>query len=389
MTLQYMGRALPNVIAKPFCETFGIDATGFGIFASCFYYPYMVLQVPVGIAIDRYGPVKILKASLSVFTVGALISAFCPSFLGVCVGRFVMGIGAAPAFIGTVCLSKTTFSAAWFPLVTAVGIGLSRASSMVLNAKSNAVMALPWSTLALFVLYGSVALLVPALFLKKESKEPCTQTFGPLVWEAASLLKNPAVRAISFYGLAFYLPMSVLAEAWLSSFLCSVYGSAANAMSAWLIFGSVLGSFCAGPLVVLCGGIRRVMLGSAVASIVLMSALFYAPPHDFATMRLLLIAVGFAPLGQALMLVAASEHVDQKLLGRVSGVVNALTMLGAALFQPLVGLLLNASRAQRLDSVYILADYRLALSIVPFCMFLALIVSWKGFLKPKKTHDHV
>jgi len=54
----YFHRTSPAVIANDLMKEFGISALAIGIFSSLYFYPYAVLQVPVGVLSDTKGAKK-------------------------------------------------------------------------------------------------------------------------------------------------------------------------------------------------------------------------------------------------------------------------------------------------------------------------------------------
>ena len=52
----YIQQVVPGVIASDLARDFHVNAGVLGSLAACFFYAYAVLQIPVGLAVDRWGP---------------------------------------------------------------------------------------------------------------------------------------------------------------------------------------------------------------------------------------------------------------------------------------------------------------------------------------------
>ena len=90
-----------------------------------------------------------------------------------------------------------------------------------------------------------------------------------------------------------------------------------------------------------------------------------------------LFCFGIGPAGAILSFAVVRDY-NSKNLGVAIGFNNMLVVLGGAFFQPLVGVLLESFWDHRLVSgsvVYSLANYQLALMILPICFGIGLLFS--------------
>jgi MFS family permease len=53
--LLYFHRVCPAVLAPEFVRDFHMSGVGLGLLTSAYFYPYTVMQVPVGVLSDRWG----------------------------------------------------------------------------------------------------------------------------------------------------------------------------------------------------------------------------------------------------------------------------------------------------------------------------------------------
>ena len=92
-----------------------------------YYYAYAPMQIPAGMLYDRYGARRILTFAILVCAVGALAFGMTQSIIFASLGRMLMGVGSAFAFIGALVLIARWFPPSYF----AVLAGLAQALSSV------------------------------------------------------------------------------------------------------------------------------------------------------------------------------------------------------------------------------------------------------------------
>ena len=106
----FFHRMSASVIQADLSETFSISATSFGTFSALCFYPYVLMQIPVGLLADTIGVRKTVSIGCLITAAGTIVFASAGSFAMACVGRFLVGFGIASP---VVCTQKIT--AVWFP----------------------------------------------------------------------------------------------------------------------------------------------------------------------------------------------------------------------------------------------------------------------------------
>ncbi len=108
--VNYFDRVNLSVAQTSLHRAFGIDAVGFGILSSAYSYTYAVLQLPVGVVLDRFGVVAIGRAGALIWSIASFWSGAASNFGGFFASRLLLGVGEAPTFP-----SNAKAVAAWFP----------------------------------------------------------------------------------------------------------------------------------------------------------------------------------------------------------------------------------------------------------------------------------
>jgi MFS family permease len=110
----------------------GANTTLVGLAMGIYGLSQACLQIPFGIASDKYGRKRIIVIGLLLFALGALIAAMSTTVMGILIGRAVQGSGAISAAI-TALLADTTREEHRTKAMAMVGgsIGISFALSLV------------------------------------------------------------------------------------------------------------------------------------------------------------------------------------------------------------------------------------------------------------------
>lgn len=131
----FMSSLLRNVnaiLAPQLVDTVGLTPAQLGLLTSAYFFTFAVAQLPVGMALDRFGPRLVQFSMLWLAVLGTLVFAGSHAFTQMVVARGIMGLGLAGCFMAAVKAVSTWISPAKLPSVQgyliAVG-GLGAASA--------------------------------------------------------------------------------------------------------------------------------------------------------------------------------------------------------------------------------------------------------------------
>lgn len=112
----------------------GNDAVKVGIALGAYGLTQAVMQIPLGMASDKFGRKPVIIAGMVLFIIGGVVSALSSSVEGVIVGRVIQGLGAISAAI-TAWVADATRPEVRTRAMAMVGsaIGLSFAVSLILS----------------------------------------------------------------------------------------------------------------------------------------------------------------------------------------------------------------------------------------------------------------
>jgi MFS family permease len=286
-----------------------------------------VLQIPYGLASDRFGRKRVIALGLLVFAAGSFLAAWAPTLGWLLAGRALQGAGAVSAAV-TALLADQTRDEVRTKAMALVGasIGLTFAFSLVAAPAVSDLVGLD----GLFAITGLLALACVAVVLWWTPPEPAQHKSVPR-GRFAEVLKHPALLRLNvgvFVLHAVQLAMWVAVPALLVQ-------SGLEKQSHWLVYLPAVGASVVVMGVALFplerrGYLRAVFLSSiGLIAIVQLGLLLVAPQPALLPMALLLFVFfcGFNIL-EATQPSLASRLAPAHARGTALGVYNTLQSLG-------------------------------------------------------------
>ncbi len=387
---EFFLRVTPSVMTVDLMRALNIKAAGLGTMAAFYFYAYVPMQIPAGLLIDRFGPRKLLSFMIAICALGAIVFGFSHDMFLASSGRFLMGFGSAFAFVGALVLVARWFPPSYFAWAAGITQLLGSVGAIVGQAPLAAsVEHLGWrNTIYMAGLIGLGLALITWLIVRdhppKHRKHPLLSSEINNEFKRLFLvLKKPQTWCVGIYAFCIWAPISIFATLWGIPYLVATYHvstQVASMLSATIWLGIAIGS----PLV----GWWSDKIGKRCLPLVVCAALglistpiiLYSSHLSITALYILLFIFGVAAAGQSLSFASVKENNRPSIVGTAIGFNNMSVIAGAAIFQPVVGILLNLhwdGKYVNQVPVYSVSDYRFALFIIPVCYIIALLVSLK------------
>lgn len=387
----YFLRVSPSVMQNELSQAFHMKAVQFGTLAAFYYYAYTPMQVPAGMIYDKFGVRFVLCLASLMAVAGLAVFISADSYFVAGCGRFMIGLGCAFAYIGTLKLASI-----WLPpnrfatvagLTTAIGM---TSGALAQTYLTHVVEAIGYQHALRGALVAGVILSLIVLFLvrnRPKSENAIAEMQAPLdIKQLFSALRiiftNPQMWLIGLIGCLLYLPSSVFLDLWGIPYLEAVYQLtpeqavtiSSYTFYGWIISGPIIGAFS--------DKIKRrkmPLTATGFFAALLLCVVFYIPGLNVSGLYMIFFIIGFCCGAHPLCFALGKESNPIQISGTSVAVTNMLIMAGGAIFQPVVGELLDLHTSSPVGvnglPVYTASDYTFALSVIPLGVALGIFLS--------------
>ncbi|HEX2333254.1 MAG TPA: MFS transporter, partial [Burkholderiales bacterium] len=108
--LSYFYRYVNAVIASDLVRDFGLAPSDLGLLTSAYFLSFAAAQLPLGVALDRFGPRRCTAALFCIAGAGALMFGLARDLAMLSAGRALIGLGVSAGLMGSI----KAFTL-WFP----------------------------------------------------------------------------------------------------------------------------------------------------------------------------------------------------------------------------------------------------------------------------------
>lgn len=389
----YLQQVAPGAMGPYWIKAFHIDNATLGVIAGFYFYSYGVMQIPVGLISDHFGPHRPLILAAAVAVGGNILLAFAYSPLAAEMARLMIGAGTAFSFV---CCLKLISN--WFPHNQfATLVGLTSLIGMIGGISGEAPLAAAdsafgWRATIWMLAFFGMGILILIIFVLRDHPA------GVAKWEdhpkrsrggkkTLTDIKHMFASGQTWMCGAYVSGMNaiffVFGALWGADFLEQAYAiskvDAEGAMS-MLFVGGIPGTLFFGWLSDRIKRRKMPMIVAAIAALGLMALLLYGPVMPFFLVYVLLIVEGFACSAYVVAFALANDVRPPGSAGISVGFVNTCSVASSAIFQPGVGAILDGISGQ--GGELTAGDYRVALSTMAGLLVLALVMA----LFFKETH---
>lgn len=379
---QMVLQTFPSVMREGLVVDLSLNEAGFGGLSSSFYYPYILLQIPAGIMVARFGARAVLITGAAICTVASLLFAISQTANFAEATRILMGLGAAPTVVCALTLAAQWFPARLFPLLAA----LTEMAGMVGAAVGQEILGFivehsGWRTGMLLCGACSALLLVLiVLFVRNRTNGPDSAERRPTAADIRQLLTSPPILSAAVAGGLVSSAGMSFGMLWGVSYFQAHHQmslTAASLCASFYFWGCLPGMLGAAWL---CSRYRNaaqlLAIGAAGTTVTLALILFVL--HGQGAQSAAMFVLGVFNSTYALAFTMVKDESPDHLSGVAMGLTNMAIMgIGAMLFQPLIGILAHA-RGQEVPGAT-------TLSVIIVAQLLALVVLLGGRFRAARS----
>ena len=347
-----MHRLGGGVIASELHRVFGLSPAEIGLVMGAMPLASTLVQVPMGLAFDRFGTRRTISTTTLVALLGTLVLAFAGGAAALALGRFLIGVGLAGVVTALLLLTMR-----WAPperyasIASTVLATASMAGGLLATVPLGYLLqAAGWTptfvaisvmTLVVIVLCHLVIRDGPAgSAARSASAEPLTESLRGLL----AVLADANVRRVMAMATCVIAPFMCIGALWAGPYLQVVQGLGPGEAS-WVLLSMVttvnVGTFVYGPLDRWLGGRRRVVLGGAALTMIALLALALWPQPGLWQVIVLFHLVALASPFYVTLTAHSRSFVPVERSGRVLTTINLFGLGSAFAAQWITGFLVE------------------------------------------------
>lgn len=383
----FFQRVAPSVMVDQLMRDFQVGGALLGGLSAFYFYAYAGLQIPVGLLVDRYGPRRMLALGAGLCGLGSLAFGVAGQVELAYLGRLLIGAGAGFGFVGTLKLATLWFPPQRFAQLAGMTMMLGMLGGILGQAPLAAVVeafgwrgTMLWAALVGGLLALAIWLVVRDGGLAGDRRHAAPKAGGGEL--RAGMLRVVRTRQLwlmTLVAASMSAPMLTIAGLWGVPWLMHVQGYArpeAAGTNSLLLIGWAIGSPLAGTLSDRLGRRRLPLMLGGLLGLASLLGLLYLPGLPAVLLSALFFTAGLGMGCMAITYAMARESVPGSDAGAAMALVNTATVGSGALFQPLVGWLLDLGWDGRLlegARAYGPQAYDLALGTLPAFLAVGLL----------------
>lgn len=380
----YVARVEPSVLVNDLMNDFGITSSVVGFVISIMYIPYVFMQIPCGIITDKLGIKTMIVGSSALCALGSFVFGSAHSILQLEIGRFLIGLASASAFLCCGKVASDYFDKKKYAMLMGIAMCMGCFGGISGTAPTAFLVGkIGWRNTTYIIATVGIILALCAVIFMKQKKSAQTDKKTKLLDGVKILAKNPRAWILGFYGAMTYLPLSALAELWSVPFMeqrFSIPTEKAAIPSIIIFIGFGLGGVISAWVAEKINSYKKTIIMFTVGVILSFWVALYNDSIGFYSCLTAMFIGGVCAGANTLAFVIAYNLVPPQFGGTSAGFTNALIMSSGIIFQPLLGKLLDFFRngmvTENGTPIYTLTMYRSAFLFVIVGMLLAIFATF-------------
>ena len=387
----FIHRVAPGVMVQDLMAEFALGGAMLGVLSALYFYPYVLLQVPLGAALSHIGTRLILTGALSLAAIGSIIFGIAEGPEMAYVGRVMIGIGSSVGFLGSLALAGAWHAPDRFAFLAGFTMFFGMMSG-VFGQGPLAVLVETFGWRICMIMLGVAGAVLAVLvygFVRNtprargdfQKKTSLAAAWAETKTSLSLVMRSRKVWAIAFVAATMSGPMLTLGALWGTPYLMVAYElkrSEAAGLVSLLLIGWAISAPLSGRISDRMGRRKPILVLGSAGLVVMVGLLVILPDLPLLLTISLLVMVGIFGAAMTSCFALVKEVMPDNLAGAAVGIVNSLTVASGAVLQPIVGLVLDVTwKGELIDGArnYLPADYRLAFGVILLSCILGLITA--------------
>ncbi len=366
-----------GVIANDLARDLSLSATQTGLLSSAFFFAFAAVQIPVGIAIDRYGPKKTMMVTAALTVVSTVLFALAPSASALVAARSLMGLGCSTFLMAPLVIFARRFAPVRFAGLASLHMSLANIGTLSATAPlalSAAYLGWRASFLVVAGLTAIIALVLIWAVPRDEHRTQGRESFAEAFRGVSRALKARSFWPVFFVHLTTYGCFASVIGLWGGPWLTDVHGADLETRGRILLLGAsaqILGLLVWGRLDRYWGSYKRLVLLAGTTTALLLVALAVLP-LGLTAATIWFGLFGFCVAYTPIMMSHGKSLFPPEIMGRGITLMNIGTMGGAFLSQTVTGMLIDLMGRSD-QGLYRPEGYRLVFAALAGWLMLSLV----------------
>lgn len=366
-------RVSPSVMVSELMRDFAVGGAILGHLSAFYFYAYASLQLPVGILLDRIGPRRLMTGAIATVALGSIVFGLAPTVEVAYAGRLMIGVGCAFSWVGALTLATQWLPPSRFAMLSGISQFAGTAGGILGQAPLAALVGvIGWRDAMLGVGFTGLALAL-ALWLVARDKPYAGSGSGTIMGGLKRVLANRQSWYAALLGMFMTAPMLSFTGLWAVPYMTAAYGidraaSASTLATSFLGWG--IGAIAIGWLSDRMERRKPLLIAGTTLSMLTLTAILYLPGVPLLLVTVLLFLNGVASACMVLTFAAARELNAPRSSGAAYGLVNTCVVGSGAIFQPLIGYLLDLNWTGQMEDgarLYSVEAFHAAFLVLPVC----------------------
>jgi MFS family permease len=369
-----------GVIAPDLAAEIGLSASEIGLLSSAFFFSFAAAQIPLGIALDRYGPKRCMLVCAAIAFAGTVVFAIATTPAGLIAARILMGLGSSCYLMAPLALYARRFPPERFTALAGIQIGIGTVGTLLVTAPlAFATATIGWR-MTFMVVAGVVVIgaLLVMLVVPRDTPADAPGAHRETLRESLAGVMQ-VVRMRGFWPIFLmqcvaYSSYVIIVGLWGGPYLTHVYGYDLVTRGELLMLpaiSQIIGVVLWGQAQRFADGYKGLVLTGALLTAAALGLLAYLGKPEPWVLIAWLAVFGFLAAYLPVLISHGRSILPQHLTGRGMTLFNIGSMGGTFVVQFVSGALIDLFPAT--NGVYPLDAYRLvfavqALAVVAACV---------------------
>ncbi len=375
-----------STVSEQIMQDLHLDASSYSLITAAYYLPCSLMQIPVGILVDKFGARKLLTFSAIFCALGVFGFSITHYFATAFVGRLFMGLGASSAYVSLLVLALNWFPKRHFALMVGIANLIGAMGPFLAGGPLSYLLSLfnnNWRLIMMAIgVFGICLAVMIGLFVRNSPSRSKSDIIylnpyqDSFIAQLKSLIRNPQAWIIVLFSGFVYISLPLLGAYWGTGYLQSrgLSRTVAASLSSMLWIGYAVGAPLFGKI---SDSMKRRKTPLIMTSLIGMTAsglIVYLPTTELLVYGFLFSCIGLASSGCSPAFAAIVENVPENLQATSLGFNNSIITFATALIPPIISYLIEWGVPEG-SHQYTVANFQHGLFLMPIFYAIALIFS--------------